>query len=152
MYYCLAKSPVTLLRLFYRCALLCLWVCSKMISSKFVSGLNENLYWNWNLRGHCLLFSTGVWRGVDGQLDVHWASQGYCNYTIFVGVMLGLVATIQIYRLSVFLYKGTDSSFLSAFVDVIIGIFLCTGAIISACMITFGFMAWCQTMEQRFPS
>lgn len=105
-----------------------------------------------DFKGHCLLFSTGVWQETDGQLDVTWASQGYCNYTIFIGVMLGLVATIQIYRLSVFLYKNTDSSFLSAFVDVIIGIFLSAGTIIAACMITFGFMAWCQNMEQRFPS
>ncbi|XP_076267257.1 transmembrane protein 179 [Rhynchophorus ferrugineus] len=105
-----------------------------------------------DFKGHCLLFSTGVWQETDGQLDVHWASQGYCNYTIFVGVMLCLVAVIQIYRLSVFLYKGTDSSFLSAFIDVISGIFLSAMTIIAACMITFGFMAWCENMTQRFPS
>lgn len=49
-------------------------------------------------RGHCLLFSTGVWLEQDGQLKVDWASQCYCNYTIFVGVTLGLVSLVQIYR------------------------------------------------------
>lgn len=49
-------------------------------------------------RGHCLLFSTGEWQEADGQLLVQWASQGYCNYTIFVGVVLCLVSVVQIYR------------------------------------------------------
>lgn len=105
-----------------------------------------------DFKGHCLLFSTGEWLEADGQLKVNWASQCYCNYTIFVGVMLCLVSIIQIYRLSVFLYKGTDSSFLSAFIDVLSGILLCGMTIIAALMITFGFMAWCQNMTERFPS
>lgn len=105
-----------------------------------------------DFKGHCLLFSTGEWQETDGQLSVHWASQCYCNYTIFVGIMLLLVSAIQIYRLSMFLYKGTDSSFLSAFLDVLIGIILGGMIIIAALMITLGFMAWCENMTQRFPS
>lgn len=105
-----------------------------------------------DFKGHCLLFSTGEWLEADGQLKVHWASQCYCNYTIFVGVMLCLVSIIQIYRLSIFLYKGTDSSFLSAFIDVLSGILLCGMTIIAALMITLGFMAWCKNMTERFPS
>ncbi|KAK9873580.1 hypothetical protein WA026_023136 [Henosepilachna vigintioctopunctata] len=102
--------------------------------------------------GHCLLFSTGEWQESDGQLKVNWASQGYCNYTIFVGALLCLVSLIQIYRFSVFLHKGTDSSFLSAFIDVLSGIFLCAMTIIAALMITLGFMTWCQNITQRFSS
>lgn len=49
-------------------------------------------------RGHCLLFSTGIWQETDGQFKVDWASQAYCNYTIFVGVILFLLSIIQIYR------------------------------------------------------
>ncbi|KAJ8925304.1 hypothetical protein NQ315_009134 [Exocentrus adspersus] len=105
-----------------------------------------------DFKGHCLLFSTGEWLEADGQLKVSWASQCYCNYTIFVGVMLCLVSVIQIYRLSIFLYRGTDSSFLSAFIDVLSGILLCGMTIIAALMITLGFMAWCQNMTERFPS
>lgn len=51
-----------------------------------------------------------------------------------------------------FLYKGTDSSFLSAFIDCLSGIILCGMTIIAALIITLGFMAWCQTMTERFPS
>lgn len=103
-------------------------------------------------RGHCLLFSTGVWLEQDGQFKVDWASQAYCNYTIFVGVALGLVSLIQIYRFSMYLYKGTDSTFLSAFIDCVSGIILCGMTILAAIMITLGFMAWCDNMTQRFPS
>lgn len=105
-----------------------------------------------DFKGHCLLFSSGKWQETDGQLKVDWASQCYCNYTIFVGVTLGLVSIFQIYRLSVFLYKGTDSSFLSAFIDVLTGIILCGMTIIAAIMITLGFMVWCGVMTERFPS
>ncbi|CAH0550413.1 unnamed protein product [Brassicogethes aeneus] len=103
-------------------------------------------------RGHCLLFSTGIWQEADGQLKVNWASQCYCNYTIFIGVMLGLVSIFQIYRYALFLHKGTDSSFLSAFLDVVSGIILCGMTIIAAIMITLGFKAWCENMTERFPS
>lgn len=103
-------------------------------------------------KGHCLLFSTGTWQETDGQLRVSWCSQGYCNYTILVGVILFLVALIQIYRLSIMLYKGLDSSFLSAFIDVVSCMILCGAVIIAALMITLGFMAWCENMTQRFPS
>jgi hypothetical protein len=56
------------------------------------------------------------------------------------------------FSLSVFLYKGTDSSFLSAFFDVLTGIILCGMTIIAALMITLGFMVWCQNVTLRFPS
>ncbi|XP_049961601.1 transmembrane protein 179 isoform X2 [Schistocerca serialis cubense] len=59
-------------------------------------------------RGHCLLFSTGIWQEDDGQFSVDWASQAYCNYGIFVGVTLFVTSAIQIYRLSMFMYKGID--------------------------------------------
>ncbi|XP_001605914.1 transmembrane protein 179 [Nasonia vitripennis] len=103
-------------------------------------------------RGHCLLFSTGNWRESDGQFVPDWASQMYCNYTIFVGLILFLTAAVQIYRLSMLMYKGEDSSFLSAFVDVITSVFLTSITLIAAVIITLGFMTWCQCMTKRFPS
>ncbi|KAK3922964.1 Transmembrane protein 179 [Frankliniella fusca] len=102
--------------------------------------------------GHCLLFSTGEWREIDGQLVVNWASQAYCNYSIFVGVILFLASAIQIYRMSVYLYKGTDSSFLSAFTDVVGSLALCAMCFVTAVLITLGFTVWCQNMTLRFPS
>ncbi|CAD1477074.1 unnamed protein product [Heterotrigona itama] len=103
-------------------------------------------------RGHCLLFSTGTWQESNGQFIVNWASQAYCNYTIFVGLMLLLTSAIQIYRLSILMYRGEDSSFLSAFIDVVSSIFLTTITLIAAIIITLGFMTWCQCMTKRFPS
>lgn len=76
----------------------------------------------------------------------------YCNYTIFVGLILFLTAAVQIYRLSMLMYKGEDSSFLSAFVDVITSVFLTSITLIAAVIITLGFMTWCQCMTKRFPS
>lgn len=105
-----------------------------------------------DFKGHCLLFSTGNWQESDGQFQVSWASQAYCNYTIFVGVLLFVISAVQIYRMYMFVRKGTDSSFLSAFVDVIGSIFLCFLTVIAALMITLGFMTWCQNMTERFPS
>lgn len=51
-----------------------------------------------------------------------------------------------------FLYKGIDSSFLSAFIDVVSSMILCGMTIMAALMITLGFMVWCQNMTERFPS
>lgn len=103
-------------------------------------------------RGHCLLFSTGLWQETDGQFVVNWASQAYCNYTIFVGLILFLTAVVQIYRLSMLMYRGEDSSFLSAFMDVVSSIFLTLMTLIAAILITLGFMTWCGCMTKRFPS
>ncbi|CAK9808593.1 Transmembrane protein 179 [Anthophora plagiata] len=103
-------------------------------------------------RGHCLLFSTGTWQESDGQFVVNWAPRPYCHYTIFVGLMLLLTSAIQIYRLSIFMYRGEDSSFFSAFVDVVSSIFLTIITLIAAIFITLGFMTWCQCMTKRFPS
>nr|CAG4652094.1 EOG090X0BKO [Triops cancriformis] len=102
-----------------------------------------------DFRGHCLLFSSGTWRE-DGQFVVNWASQAYCNYAIFVGVILLVTSLVQIYRLSLFLYKGVDSSFLSAFVDAIGSTVLCLMALAAALIITFGFEQWCRNIMQRF--
>ncbi|XP_012255192.2 transmembrane protein 179 [Athalia rosae] len=103
-------------------------------------------------RGHCLLFSTGVWQEDDGQFMVDWASQAYCNYTIFVGLLLFLTCAVQIYRLSMLMYRGEDSSFLSAFVDVVSSVFLTALTLIAAIIITLGFMTWCDCMTKRFQS
>ncbi|KYM97611.1 PREDICTED: transmembrane protein 179 [Cyphomyrmex costatus] len=103
-------------------------------------------------RGHCLLFSTGVWQEPDGQFVVNWASRLYCNYTIFVGMVLFITSAIQIYRLSMFMWHGEDSSFLSAFVDVVTSIFLVTLTLVAAIIVTLGFITWCQCMTKRFPS
>jgi len=103
-----------------------------------------------DFRGHCLLFSTGNWTETDGQFDVDWASQGICNYTIFVGVLILVVSLVQIYRHSMLLYKGQDSTFLAAFFDVVGSTIVCLLALAAALVITLGFHSWCKAITQRF--
>ncbi|XP_026756555.1 transmembrane protein 179 [Galleria mellonella] len=101
--------------------------------------------------GHCLLFSRGDWQE-DGQLLVKWASRAYCDYIIVVGVLMFIICLVQIYRLSMFMYKGLDSSFLSAFIEAVGCVILCGLTVAAAVMVTLGFMTWCQNIVERFPS
>jgi len=101
-------------------------------------------------RGHCLLFSTGQWRESDGQFDVKWASQAYCNYTIFVGVLTFLISVVQIYRMIRYLWKGTDSSFLSAFIDIVEASAISVMMIFAGLIVTLGFATWCKNITKRF--
>jgi len=50
----------------------------------------------------------------------------------------------------VFLYKGKDSSFFSAFVDVLSSVFMCSMTLTAALFITLGFNDWCAAMTKRF--
>jgi len=100
-----------------------------------------------NFKGHCLLFSTGKWGELDGQFYVDWASQAYCNYTIFVGVIMLVLSATQIYRFSKFLYRGKDCSFLAAFLDVISSFLMCSMTLLAALFITLGFNIWCDQMR-----
>ena len=43
-----------------------------------------------------MLFTTGEWREKDGQFVVDWASQAYCNFTIFVGVVMFVISATQV--------------------------------------------------------
>ncbi|KAG6442062.1 transmembrane protein 179 [Manduca sexta] len=101
--------------------------------------------------GHCLLFSHGDWQD-SGQLSVEWASRAYCNYVILVGIIMFIVCSVQIYRLSMLMYRGEDSSFLSAFIEAVGCTALCLLAVLAALMVTLGFMTWCTNIVQRFPS
>lgn len=101
-------------------------------------------------KGHCLLFSTGTWRQADGQFVVDWASQAYCNFTIFVAVIMFTISATQIFRYCKFLYKGKDSSFLSAFIDVIVSGFMTIMVLLAGLFVTLGFKQWCGEMTRRF--
>lgn len=50
------------------------------------------------------------------------------------------------------MYREEDSSFLSAFIDVVGSIFLTVITLIAAIFVTLGFITWCQCMTKRFPS
>ena len=61
-----------------------------------------------------------------------------------------VISATQIYRLSMFLYKGKDSSFFSAFVDVLSSGFMCSMTLTAALFISLGFNDWCSAMTKRF--
>jgi hypothetical protein len=103
-----------------------------------------------NFKGNCLLFTTGEWQEINGLFQPNWASQAYCNFTIFVGVIMFVISATQIYRFSVFLYKGKDSSFFSAFVDVLSSVFVCSMTLTAGLFITLGVNVWCGEMTRRF--
>nr|CAG4638674.1 EOG090X0BKO [Cyclestheria hislopi] len=103
-----------------------------------------------DFKGHCLLFSRGTWRETDGQFVISWASSAYCIFVSICGLLLGLVCILQIYHLAKYLLKGTDSSFLSAFIDTVGSLLLCFLSLSVATIITLGFDTWCQDITQRF--
>ncbi|XP_030370895.1 transmembrane protein 179 [Scaptodrosophila lebanonensis] len=101
---------------------------------------------------HCLLFTTGKWREEDGMFDVNWASDGFCNFSFLTGIALSCISILQIIRFWVMKYADAEPSFLSLFIDVVLGIFMLAISILSAIFITLGFIVWCDGMTERFPS
>lgn len=102
-----------------------------------------------DFKGHCLLFSNGTWEET-GQLKVSWASQAFCDYNLgWAGVSL-LVALVQIYRFVAQLCRGTESTFLSAFFDVVVSLVMSLAAITGALIITIGYQTWCNAIMMRF--
>ncbi|XP_017845609.1 transmembrane protein 179 [Drosophila busckii] len=99
--------------------------------------------------GHCLLFTTGKWREEDGMFDVNWASYGFCSFPLVTGVLLFIISVVQIYR---YVRMKDEESFIALFVDVVLGIWMLAMSILSAIFITLGFIVWCDSMTERFPS
>ncbi|KAK8730439.1 hypothetical protein OTU49_008007 [Cherax quadricarinatus] len=103
-----------------------------------------------DFRGHCLLFSNGTWRETDGQFAVSWASQGFCDYNLTWASISLLIAIVQIYRFIVQICRGTESTFLSAFFDVVVSLIMSTAALAGALIITIGYQIWCNAIMMRF--
>ena len=70
--------------------------------------------------------------------------QAYCNFTIFVAVIQFVISLFQFVRFLKFFYKGRDSTFLSAFVDVIVCAFMTIMTLTAALFVTLGFKVWCE--------
>ncbi|XP_063614888.1 transmembrane protein 179-like [Penaeus indicus] len=61
-----------------------------------------------DFRGHCLLFSRGNWSETDGQLEVSWGSQAFCDYNISWASISLLIALVQSYKCIVQLCTGGE--------------------------------------------
>jgi len=106
----------------------------------------------YNFCGHCSLYSNGVYIEEDGRFEPNWSTPFYCGFTLFVGSLILLVAFIQLIRKLIFLYKGTDSSFLSALIDAVIAFIFTVLVLIDAVIVSRGFAIWCNAVTQRFDS
>ncbi|KAK3891704.1 hypothetical protein Pcinc_004413 [Petrolisthes cinctipes] len=103
-----------------------------------------------DFKGHCLLFSNGTWRESDGQLVVAWASVGFCDYNLVWASISLFIALIQTYRFAAQLCRGTESTFLSAFLDVVLSLMMSVAALAGALIVTMGYQTWCDAIMMRF--
>lgn len=104
-----------------------------------------------DMKGNCLLYTTGEFLDT-GDFVPKWASFSYCTYTTVLSCLLNLVSLIQLTRMSYFLRKGVDSSFISAFWDTIVALLSVAFTILAAIFVTGGFSKWCRAVTQRFSS
>jgi hypothetical protein len=105
-----------------------------------------------NFKGHCLLYTNGTFVPDDGRFEPDWASPGYCGFTLAVACFLLICSTVQLVRMSIFLYKGLDSSFLSAFMDALLAMVNSLVIIVAAVFVSGGFSYWCSAVTERFAS
>jgi len=104
-----------------------------------------------NFNGHCLLYTTGTFSNNDGLFIPQWASSFYCGFSLFTSTLAFIVSFVQLVRMSIFLYKGIDSSFLSAFTDSVLSILVTLILLLSCVFVSDGFRTWCSAIEERFP-
>jgi len=102
--------------------------------------------------GNCSLYSRGQYVEEDGRFDADWASPAYCVFTLLVGFFLFLMAFTQMSRKFVLLYRGTDSTFLSAFIDTVLSLIATILVLTDAVIVTKGFSIWCRSVAIRFDS
>uniref|UniRef100_A0A023GGQ3 Putative conserved plasma membrane protein n=1 Tax=Amblyomma triste TaxID=251400 RepID=A0A023GGQ3_AMBTT len=102
--------------------------------------------------GHCLLYTTGSFDSDDGHFIARWASPFYCFFTLAVGGLMVAVSFVQLVRMSIFLYMGIDSSFLSAFLDSVVSVIVMLLVFTTSVLVSDGFRAWCRAITQRFPA
>ncbi|CAG2159588.1 unnamed protein product [Oppiella nova] len=98
--------------------------------------------------GHCSLYSTGQYVEEDGSFDPNWSSVFHCVFTLTTAIILFGTAFIQMCRKFILLYRGTDSTFLSAFVDTVLALMATLLVLTDAILVTKGFSVWCQSVAQ----
>ncbi|CAG2107379.1 unnamed protein product, partial [Medioppia subpectinata] len=94
------------------------------------------------------LYTDGQYIEDDGRFEPNWSSAANCWFTLFTGFTLFLIAFIQMSRKFILLYKGVDSTFLSAFMDTVLSILATILVVSDAVIVTKGFSVWCQSVEQ----
>ncbi|XP_064621192.1 transmembrane protein 179-like [Lineus longissimus] len=102
--------------------------------------------------GRCLLYATGKWvtnsTSPQFNLDVEWGLQGYCGFSIFMGVMSMLTALGYMILMSFYLIQGNDLPWLSAFIKMVVTFVLTAMMLISGSTLSTGFNQWCSVITQ----
>ncbi|XP_064490048.1 transmembrane protein 179-like [Ornithodoros turicata] len=125
------------------------YACTLILSLCTIVSTSIHVY---NFNGHCLLYTTGTFDSDDGHFIAKWASAFYCMFTLVIGGVMLMVSFVQLVRMAIFLYKDSDSSFLSAFIDCVVSIAVMLLVLTMSILVSDGFRTWCHAITQRFPA
>lgn len=98
---------------------------------------------------HCIIFSSGTFED-NGDFTPSWASRAYCIIPVIIACLSVLVATYQLVKTSVMLYKGKRETFSIAFKMTLSALSMAILVIITGIIISLGFSTWCNAVEERF--
>ncbi|XP_070578920.1 transmembrane protein 179-like [Ptychodera flava] len=108
------------------------------------AGINQT-----NFDGNCVLFSTGTWhRNASSnhfRIDA-WGDRSVCNFTIYIGIVSLMASFILAVRLSIFLCREADSSFLGAFLTLVANVFIAVMLFADCLVFTLGFKFFCRQL------
>lgn len=117
-----------------------------ILGVSFVISLTNHLY---SFSGHCLLFTQGKYED-NGDFTPEWATRFYCIFSLLVAGISIVIATYELVKTSVMLYKGTRETFAITFKMTFSALFLSTFILISGIIVSLGFAIWCNAVEERF--
>ncbi|RUS72839.1 hypothetical protein EGW08_019404 [Elysia chlorotica] len=100
--------------------------------------------------GHCLLYASGRWNRTPPTdrflADVTWGPESSCNFTIFIGVISMVLGLFYIVWTSTLLIRGFESSWLDAFINLIVNSIMCVCLFSTSLTVSIGFRQWCELM------
>lgn len=117
-----------------------------ILGISFLISLINHLY---SFSNHCLLFSSGKYED-NGNFTPDWASPVYCMFTIIVAATSILIASVQLVKTSVMLYKGARETFAITFKMTFSALIMVALIFISGVLVSTGFAWWCYAVEERF--
>lgn len=117
-----------------------------ILGISFLVSLSTHLY---SFKNHCLLFSTGKYED-NGDFSPDWATPGYCMFALLVAAVSVLVASYQLVKTSVMLYKGTRKTFAITFKLASSALLMVFLVLVSGILVSAGFSVWCDAVEERF--
>jgi len=100
-----------------------------------------------SFNGHCLLDASGVWiveTSGPHISEVKWGSDSACNSIIFIGVVSMMLSLFYFLWTGYLLANTFVSSWLDAFVNLIVTIVMAIFMFSNALVVSIGFQQWCR--------